>query len=409
MLLPIQLKNKINQYDPRVWYLFITRIFNALGFSIIIPFLSLHLHQEMDVSMSIIGSIFLVSALARASSQYITGEISDRWGRKGALLIGAIGRVSIFTFLGFVVLYNWSFLALGFGIVLSYVFGGMFFTSADAMIADIVLETDQVEAYALQRVAIHLGWAIGPAMAGFLAQVPFHFLFFMTSIILVVPVIMVQVFIKESWTIKKDVQKNKRTDISLKKIGNFLLFCVFVLLVFSVMTQIISTMAVFSVENIGISKSQLAFLFSLNGFLIVIFQFHATKLIRLVSLTFALFAGSIFIAIGFFIIPFSSGIITLVVSIIFITIGEIFVTPSGTALASRWAPKTEKGRYLGIYGLFMAFGRSIGPFYGGILMDHLERNTFLLWGIISAVPFFAGLGFRWFGTKIPKQVNNEQV
>ena len=141
MFFPLQLKNKINQYDPRVWYLFITRVFNALGFSIIIPFLSLHLHQEMNVSMSIIGSIFLFSALARASSQYITGEISDRWGRKGALLIGAIGRVIIFTFLGLVVYYNWSFLALGFGIVLSYVFGGMFFTSADAMIADIIFET----------------------------------------------------------------------------------------------------------------------------------------------------------------------------------------------------------------------------------------------------------------------------
>ena len=177
------IKNKLNQYDPRVWYLFITRVFNALGFSIILPFLSLHLHQDMNVSMSIIGSIFLVSALARASSQYFTGEISDRWGRRGALLIGAIGRIVIFAFLGLVVYCNWSFLLLGLGIVVSYVFGGMFFTSADAMIADIVLETDRVEAYALQRVAIHLGWAIGPVMAGLLAQLPFLLCYFLFMLI----------------------------------------------------------------------------------------------------------------------------------------------------------------------------------------------------------------------------------
>jgi len=406
MFLPLQLKNKINQYDPRVWYLFVTRVFNALGFSIVLPFLSIHLYLEMHISMSLIGSIFLVSATARAVSQYLGGEISDRWGRRNVLIVGALGRVAIFAFLGCVVFYNWGFLLLGLGIVLSYIFGGMFFTAADTLIADIVSSKDRVEVYAIQRVAIHLGWTIGPAAAGLLSMLPFYSLFFITSAIFIIPVILVLIYIKESLTITK-AQSQFRLSLKFKEMKKFLLFCVFILLTFSVMTQIISTFAVFSVDQIGISKAQLAFLFSLNGVLIVIFQFHATKVIRKMALTFALFIGASFMGIGFLLVPFATGIWTLVLAICLITFGELFITPSGAAMVSRWAPENERGRYFGIYGLFMAFGRSIGPFYGGILMDNLMTQRFILWGSIAGVTLLAGMGFQFVGRSIPKTINNE--
>ena len=170
-------------YDSRVWYLFVTRIFNALGFSVVLPFLSVYMHREMNTSMSIIGSIFLISATGRASSQYLSGEIVDLWGRRGLLIIGAVGRVMVFVFLGFVVFYNFSFVWIGLGIVISYVCGGMFFTAVDTMVSDIVVTDSRVEVYALQRIGINLGWAIGPAAAGLLAHLPFYSLFFITAFI----------------------------------------------------------------------------------------------------------------------------------------------------------------------------------------------------------------------------------
>ncbi len=392
-------------YDSRVWYLFVTRIFNALGFSVVLPFLSVYMHQEMNTSMSIIGSIFLISATGRASSQYLSGEIVDLWGRRGLLIIGAVGRVMVFVFLGFVVFYNFSFVWIGLGIVISYVFGGMFFTAADTMVSDIVVTDSRVEVYALQRIGINLGWAIGPAAAGLLAHLPFYSLFFITAFIFVIPVSLVVAFIKESKAKRVKEDGQQRIRIPFAKIKKFFLFCGFSLLVFSVMTQIISTMAVFSVEQIGISKSQLAFLFSLNGVIIVLFQFHTTRFIRRFPFTSALFTGAMLIAAGYFIVPFATGFSHLIFAIIFITFGEIFITPSGAALVSRWAPEQVRGRYFGIYGLFMAFGRSIGPFYGGILMDHLTQAKFLLWGIIAGVAVVAGFGFRWIGRLLPAHIN----
>ena len=78
-----------------------------------------------------------------------------------------------------------------------------------------------------------------------------------------------------------------------------------------------------------------------------------------------------------------------------ITLGEIITSPSSMNLVANLSPENERGRYMGIFGLFTSTGWSLGPFVGGILYDAFKMEPFLLWGgvaifaILSAIGYFA--------------------
>ena len=92
------------QEDRRLLHLFIGRMLASTGFSIVIPFLSLYLHGERGVPMSLVGGLFFVAALTGAMGQIVGGELTDRLGRKVVLVGTQFTRAASFLGLGAAVL-----------------------------------------------------------------------------------------------------------------------------------------------------------------------------------------------------------------------------------------------------------------------------------------------------------------
>ena len=89
------------QRDRRLLHLFLGRVLASVGFSIVIPFLSLYLHGTRGVPMSMVGGVFFIAALAGAVGQIVGGELSDRRGRKFVLICSQLVRAVAFFGLGF--------------------------------------------------------------------------------------------------------------------------------------------------------------------------------------------------------------------------------------------------------------------------------------------------------------------
>ena len=390
----------LRKYDRRIWYLFLARVFTAMGFAIVIPFLSIYLYSELGVPMKVVGTIFLLAALSRATMQLFGGELSDRHGRRVIMLWAMGGRSVTFLLLAVVILLEQRLVFIVLAVMLSYGFGAMFMPAADAMIADLVPNKDRIEAYGIQRIGLNAGWAIGPAIGGFLATLSYFWLFFMTALLFLVGYGITYFFIRESHNVRAQVPHHQGISqrFAVVKNRDFLLFCFYALLVFSIMTQIVSTLSVYVVSVIGLNKIHLGFLYTINGVTIILLQFPGIALIRRMRLTSALALGALAVSFGYSIILGADSFGLLAVAIFVLTIGEIFITPAGSTLTSNWAPVDEKGRYMGVYGLFQSFGRSFGPFYGGFLLDAFLHKPVILWGTIAAVGLVSALGFyslRW--------------
>jgi predicted MFS family arabinose efflux permease len=402
-----RINDKFNYYDNRVWFLLSIRVINAFGFSIVLPFISVYLFSEKNVPMTLIGSIFLGVAVIRATMQMLGGSFADRFSRRQIMLIAGLGRTFAFILLAMTILSNLPLYLIGITILLAYGFGSMFMPAADAMISDVVSPKDRIEAYGLQRMGFNLGWAIGPAIGGYLASLSFHLIFLIAAFFFTIAVIVVYLFIPDSQNNDIQSQFNFKDLNRLFKNYRFIFYGVLSMLVFSIITQIVTTLSVFSIEVVKITKIQLGYLYTVNGAVIILFQIQGIRWIRQIPLTRALALGASLSALSYLIVAASTNFFMLAIATVVLTFGEIFFIPSGTTLTSNWAPESQKGSYLGLYGVFQGLGRSIGPFYGGILVDHFLHQPFILWGTLTGIGLAAAFGLSQVKRFISPEINNK--
>src|SRR5207237_4112719 len=81
--------------------------------------------------------------------------------------------------------------------------------------------------------------------------------------------------------------------------ATFVRYCVVSLILFTVMSQLISTLSVYAVQWAGATKVQLGTLYALNGLMVVFLQLPVVRALQPYRLTTALVAGSILYAAGY--------------------------------------------------------------------------------------------------------------
>jgi len=383
----------VRRYDSRFWTLLLVQLIVAAGFGAAMPFVSLYLHTQLDVPMTVVGIIMLVSALVASAGRIAGGEIADRVGRRPLLVVGMSARVVVFALMAVAIYFRWPVWVVGAVFLMIRLVGATVRPGLTAMVADVVPAENRVEAYALFRIGSNAGWAIGPAIGGFLVSVSYASLFVLTTFASLIGVILVALFIRES------IRTTETEPFALKRVLDvgrdlrFLVFCGWSVLLFMVMGQFASTLAVFSTQTIGISEAQLGWLFTINGLVVVLFQWPAARLAGRVGIRWGLVLGCLGYALGYFTVGLVPGFGLLVGSMVIITLGEVTFSPTSMAAVANMAPAERVGRYMGFFGLTEALGWSLGPFVGGVLFDRLAHLPVLLWGSIAAIGVIAALGF----------------
>jgi len=388
-----RLLDTLSAYDRRFWILFAVQLIVAIGFGAAMPFVSIFLHDVVGVSMTYVGTIMLVSALISAVGRVLGGEIADRFGRRPLLTFGMAARVVTFGAMAYVVHIRASALVVG-GVFVAVRFAGsMVRPGLSAMVADVVESSRRVEAYALFRIGANAGWAIGPAIGGFLVATSYASLFLLTTFASLIGLVLIIFFTTESIRQIESEQFAFRRVLDVARDLRFLMLCGWSVLLFVVMGQFASTFAVFSTQVVGIAKAQLGVLFTISGVVVVLFQWPAAWLAGRVGIRWGLVLGCILYALGYFSVSFAAGFPFLIVSMVIITLGEVTFTPTSMAAVANMAPKAKIGRYMGFFGLAEALGWSLGPFVGGILFDSLLGAPSALWGIIAGIGLAAAAGF----------------
>jgi predicted MFS family arabinose efflux permease len=246
---------------------------------------------------------------------------------------------------------------------------------------------------------------LDPPIGGYVASLSYQLVFLIAAFFFAIAVIVVYRFIPDSHTNDMKSQFRFKDLKRLVKNYHFIFYGILVMLVFSIISQTITTLSVFSIEVVKISKIQLGYLYTINGAVIILFQIQGIRWIKGIPLTRALTLGAILSALSYLVVAASVNFTMLAIAIVIMTFGQIFFVPSGTTLTSNWAPESQKGTYLGLYGVFLGFGHSIGPFYGGILVDHFLSQPFILWGTISAIGLTAAFGLSQVKRFVSGEIN----
>jgi MFS family permease len=393
------LQNVFHRFEPGVWIVTVIQFFTVIGFSICMPFLSLYLYQDRGLSMTLVGVILLAAGLCSAVSQALGGAVSDRFGRRPILLVAA--SVSIFLFSGLAVLIGIS--APVWAIAVAYIASRLVLTITrpvvSAMVADFTSKGRLTEAYGILRIGANIGWAAGPAIGGYLATfLPYGWLFGVPVLTSGIVSLIVFLFVRESAP-----GTNRRAGVRniLPPAGNrpFLLFTMVSLLLFLVMGQMASTLSIFAVDKVGFSLAQYGLLLTLNGLIVIFFQYPMTLAVRRLAKFRALILGSLLYLFGYL----SYGWITqfgwALGAMAVITTGEIIHSPVTLSVIGELAPQDQRGRYMGFFGLSETLGISAGPLVGGLLLDAFPSDMRLVWAPIASLALIAAMGYYWWARR----------
>ena len=389
------LMKEFGGFDRRVWTLFTARTIDGAGFSFMYPFLAIYLHDQLHISMSVVGLILLVAAGAGAVGNLIGGEIADAYGRKRIMAVSIIARGLVFVVIGAYIAGVVDLFLLTVLVAVNFFLGSTFEPANNAMVADIVEPGRRLEVYGLLRIGMNLGWIIGPMAGGLLASISYSLIFYCSAILCFIAGLIITIWIGESkpasgvesasgWSGSSAIFRNRP----------FIFFCAMCLLVFIMAGQMTSTFPVYAKDSAGLNELSIGIIFGLTAVLVVVAQFPLAHYIGKFKTSHVMAAGAIVYTLGFMVIGLTRDFWLLTLAMSVVTVGEMIVSPASMNLVASMSPEATRGRYMGVFGLFASFGWSSAPFVGGVMVDAIQDQT-LFWmavgifGILSAIGFLA--------------------
>lgn len=386
-------------FDHRVWVLFTSRLIDGIGFSIVGPFLALFMYEGLGVPMVVVGLVLLVSGIAGAAGSLVGGLMADRYGRLGVMTYSMMLRCITFLLLAALVAYWPNIVVVAFVLSLSMFFGGVFDPANNAMVADVVEPSRRLEAYGLLRVAWNLGFAFGPMIGGILLVFSYSVTFIVSALISLGAGLIVAFMLTESYT----PGPPKEHITLIKEIRNvkllFLVFCIVCIPMFLMSGQFGTTYTVYANERLHIDTFTIGMVFGLNGVMVVALQMPLARALEKRDKYLAMTLGTVLYAVGYLFVAGATDGLTLAMTMVVITIGEMIVVPVSTDLTVSMSSETERGKYLGIFGLIGSFGWFGSTLVGGILYDNLS-NGWLFWGSISMLGMITAVAMLFLWTRV---------
>ncbi len=397
---------------PAFWLLIMAEALMTAGYSVSFPFLALYLTGHRGVPMAWVGLFLSLSMLVSAGSQVAGGEISDAIGRKKVMVLSLALRSLLIAVIAWVIYSGAGLWAIFVFHPLGMLIGSFFQPAARSWVADYVPPAHRMKAYGLLRMGGNAGWAVGPAIGGLLAAGSYAALFWVTALVYAVCSVIIYLSVKD----KPGAARGGMEGFSLRAAAGtlrnpqFLRFCFFTFTMCTVMSQLVVSTSLYSKTYLGFSERQIGLLFTINGSIVVLLQYFMTRGLERWRITTGLTLGALFYAAGYLGVGYASSFYFAAASVVVITLGEVAVSPGIQALGANMASKYEKGRYLGVQGLFQQVGSAAGIFLGSNAIERLSpRFQQAPWFLVAFMACVSAAGFWTLGAKLTKAQNGLRV
>ena len=353
-----------------VWFLVIGMLVNATGNSFLWPLNAIYMHDYLGKTLSMAGFVLMLNSAAGVIGNLIGGYLFDKIGGYKSIILGIV--LTVLTLVGLTIWHEWPhyvwFLTLlGFS-------GGIVYPSMFALVGTAWPEGGR-KAFNAIYLAQNLGVAIGPALAGLIADNGFDNVFKVNLWMYVLFFFIALVTFKRLETgsiAPKNVVSERKRITNKAPFYALLIISSSSVLCWLAYSQWSATISSYT-QDLGLSLKQYSLLWTINGLLIVAAQPLIAPLVRRWenNLKRQLVFGVILIAISFGIVAFAGDFKMFAAAMVVLTFGEMFYTPALPTIANQLAPKGRQGFYQGIINSAATGGRMIGHYLVGLWLISL--------------------------------------
>ena len=370
------LRAGIRSLPGPVWILCAGSFVNRFG-SFVAVFLILYL-REKGYSIAEAGFIVSLYGAGNVVAAAVGGLVADRLGRRNAIAISMFSSAATLLALS----QADEIVLIGALTVMAGLTGEMYRPASAALLADLVPAGQLLPAFALNRLAINLGFAAGPATAGLLADRSFTYLFVGDALTSIVFGALALAALPEGVRTRRGEERRGEGIRTIARDRAFLFFLVSSILGAFVYFQANATFPL-HVKESGLSNADYGLLISLNGLAIVVLELPFTSITQRFPAIPTLAVGSILVGLGFALNAWAESIAALAFTVLIWTIGEIVYAPVASAYVADIAPVHLRGRYQGAWGLMWGLAFMLGPGLGAAFFAWNGDGFWLFCGVLG--------------------------
>jgi MFS family permease len=384
------------QLNYQIWILAIGRLLSQMGSGFTLFYAPIFFVNQVGLSATAVGLGLGSQSISGVIGRFLGGSLSDgQFGRKRTVLLSAV----MSAIAAFVMAFTANFpifvlgnLLMGFGI-------GLFWPSAEALVADLSQAEERNEAFALNRLCDSLGLGIGVVLGGLVISTTgaYRALFIIDGISFLVLFGVVLRAIQETFETTGEHPGLKGWKLALRD-RTLLIYCGVNVLFTTYIVQISSTLPLYFTNFVSGTSTEKGFtplvisaLFTWHLVAAVIFQLPAAHILNRFRLTRGLMLSAVLWGIGFGLVWLTGvasvgSIIWAILALGILSLASVTYMPAASSIAVDLATESLRGVYLGVNSQCWAIGYLIGPPLGGWALDQSPFIAHIFWlGLAATV------------------------
>ena len=351
----------------QVWMLAISLSILQIGFGIITPIFPYYIAElgMAGIELGVLAASFAISRIIFAGP---VGNLSDRVGRKPILIVSLLG----FAFSNIVYAFAYNVFVMISARALEGAVSAGFFPAANAFISDVTTKENRGTAMGYLSMGNMVGFVVGPALGGFLAQfLGIRIPFLLAAVATLITMVLVFILVKEPVrrTVKESLPKipirqilgRARACYGALGIAMFAnMFAMGILEVAFMLDAVI---------NIGVQPYEIGIFFGILGITMMIGNVGFGKLSDIRGRKWLIVIGAIIGALSLVMFMFAQDVIALFIAGVVLSIGMSMRGPAIQALIADVTDPSAYGVVMGAFGAVSNSAYAVSPLMGGQIFD----------------------------------------
>lgn len=387
--------------------LMVTAFIDMLGLLMILPLLPFYA-QKLGAGGLVVGLLVSSFSVAQLLSAPMWGRVSDKYGRRPALLVGLFASA-----IAYLVFAYADSLWLLFVSRLVQGAGGGTVSVIQAYVADATKPEDRAKSLGWLSAVTNAGVAIGPVIGSWVQHLGPHTPGLFAAGLCGVNMVFAWRYLVEARTTapseKKTVPRTSREAVGRvvthpNEPASRLIFIYAIAI--GAFQGVTSLLGLFLAFRFGVTADTIGYFFMYIGVLSVLMRagvlprlldrFGEARLSRF---------GLIFLSGGLIGLSASHDYVTLALSVACFPVGTALTFPCVTAMLSRVISSNERGLYMGVQQTFGGASRVVFPILFGLAYDHLGRpSPFLISAALVAFTLLLGRDLEKYAPRVIKTV-----
>ncbi|WP_066963415.1 MFS transporter [Microbulbifer sp. Q7] len=371
---------------PLIWIILLGSFFGRGTYFMVWPFLAILLHEKFALTPGVIGVILSASAMASALLGFYVGALSDRYGRRGVLILGTAINACAFVILS----QAETLMAFVIAITLCSIGRSIWEPPASALFGDLIPDARSRElALQFRYFLINVGAALGPIIgvwAGISAQQSTFGLTALSYLLLCIGLVwgfQYSAAGKQSRRQKHTASSFTQTIQVLRQDRVFLVVVLANVLTLFIYAHFDTSLVQYLTQMqapalVGLISGMIL----VNAMTIVLLQFPLLRALGGLDVNQRMMIGVIILALGqaWFALNPIHWLYGWLGATFVVSVAEAILFPTMSIQIDRMAPNHLRGSYFGAAS-FYAFGWSSAPLVGGYVIQWFGGSV-LYWSML---------------------------